>query len=53
MIEQVAWNKSSSILLKIILQNTQTIQLFTMIIKTVSIYKSFLNAKLEDLGSET
>jgi hypothetical protein len=40
MIEQVAWNKLSSILQNI-LQNTQTLQLFTMIIKTESIYKSY------------
>ncbi len=38
-IEQVAWNKSS-LLLKSILQNTQTLQLFKMIIKMESIYKS-------------
>jgi hypothetical protein len=36
-IKQVASNKSS-LLLKIILQNTQTLQLFTKIIKTESIY---------------
>jgi hypothetical protein len=52
MIEQVAWN-NSSILLKIILQNTQTLQLFTIITKTESINKSYLNAKLEGLGLET
>ncbi len=37
MIEQAAWNKSS-FLLKNILQNTQALQLFTMIIKSESIY---------------
>ncbi len=39
MIEQIATNKSS-LLLKNILQNTQILQLFTMVIKTESIYKS-------------
>ncbi len=39
-IEQVAWNKSS-LLLNIIIQNTQTLQLFTMNIKTEIIYKSY------------
>jgi hypothetical protein len=48
----VASNKLS-ILLKIILQDTQTLQLFTKIIKTESIYKSYCNAKLGGLGSET
>jgi len=38
-IEQVAWNKSS-LLRKILKLNTQTLQLFTMIIKVESIYKS-------------
>jgi hypothetical protein len=38
MIEQVYWNKSS-LILKIILQNTQTLQLFTNIIKTEMILK--------------
>jgi len=38
-IEQGTLNKSSTSP-KIILQNTQTIQLFTKIIKTESIYKS-------------
>ena len=33
MIEQVAWNKSS-LLLKMRMQNTQALQLFTIIIKT-------------------
>jgi len=37
--EQVASNKSN-LLLKILMQNTQTVQLFTEIIKTESIYKS-------------
>jgi hypothetical protein len=40
MIEQIAWNKSSLVLKKI-LQNTQTLQLFTMIIKSESIFKSY------------
>ncbi len=39
-IEQVARNKSS-LLLNIIIQNTQTLQLFTMITKTEIIYKSY------------
>ncbi len=39
MIEQVASNKSS-LFLKNILQSTQSLQLFTMNIKTESIYKS-------------
>ncbi len=39
-IKQVAWNESS-LILKIILQNTQTLQKFTKIIKTESIYKSY------------
>jgi hypothetical protein len=38
--EQVAANKSSLLLL-IILQNAQTLQLFTKINKTESIYKSY------------
>jgi hypothetical protein len=38
--QQVPWNKSS-VLLKNILQNTPTQQLFTMNIKTESIYKSY------------
>jgi len=45
MIEQVALNKSS-LLLRNILQPTQTLQYFTIIIKTESIYKSNYNAKL-------
>jgi hypothetical protein len=39
-IEQVALS-ISSLLLKITLLNTQTLQLFTKIIKAESIYKSF------------
>jgi len=42
----VAQNKSS-LLLKNVLQNTQTLQLFTMNIKTEFFYK---HAKLEGLG---
>jgi len=38
--EQVALNKSS-LFLTIILQNAQTLQLFTKIIKTESIFKSY------------
>jgi hypothetical protein len=40
MIEQVPWNKSS-LLLGNILQNIQTLQLFTINIKPESIYTSF------------
>jgi hypothetical protein len=40
MIEQVAWNKSG-LLLKIQMQNTQTLQLFTETIKTERIYKGY------------
>jgi hypothetical protein len=43
----------SSFLLKIILENTQTLQLFTKIIKTESIFKSNTDAKLEGLIEET
>ncbi len=51
--EQVALNKSN-LLLKIILQNTQTLQLFTKIFKTEkSFYKSNWNAELETLYEET
>ncbi len=50
-IKQVASNKSS-LLLKIQKYNTQTLQIFTKIIKTESIYKSNLNSKLEGLGAE-
>jgi hypothetical protein len=39
MIEQVVNNKLS-LIQKIVLQNTQSLQLFTMIIKTGIIYKS-------------
>jgi hypothetical protein len=39
-IEQVASNKLS-LILKIILQNMQALQLFTKIIKTESMYKSY------------
>jgi hypothetical protein len=38
MIEQVAWNKSS-LILNIILQNTQKLQVFTKKIKAQSYYK--------------
>ncbi len=51
-IGQVASNKSS-LLLKIQKQNTQTLQLFTKIIKMDSKYKSISNAKLGGLGAET
>jgi len=37
MMEQIAWNKSS----KNILQNTQTLQLFTINVKTEIIYESY------------
>jgi Ras family len=43
MIEQVASNKSS-LLLTIQIENAQTFQLFTRIIKTENIYKSYQNA---------
>jgi hypothetical protein len=42
--QQIAWNKSS-LLLKNTLQNTQTLQLFAMNIKTESIYKSYLKCQ--------
>ncbi len=42
-IEQVAFNKLT-LILKIQIQNTQTLQLFTNIIKTEIIYKSYENA---------
>ncbi len=42
-----------SLLLRIKIQNAQTLQLFTMNIKTESIYKSSLNAKMLGLGAET
>jgi len=51
-IEQVASNKSC-LLLNIRMQNTITLQLFTEITKTESIYKSVKNAKLEGLVLET
>jgi hypothetical protein len=38
--EQVAWNKSSLLQMNI-LQNTQTLQLYTKMIETESIYKSY------------
>ena len=50
--EQVALNKSS-LLLKIQKQNTQTLQLFTVIIKTESTCKCHNNAKLVGLSAET
>ncbi len=50
--EQVAWNKSS-LLLKNILQNTQTLQLFTLNFKAESIIKVIKNAKPVGLGMET
>ncbi len=43
-IEQVAFNKLT-LLLKMKIQNTQTLQLFTNIIKTEIFYKSYENAK--------
>jgi len=48
-IEQVALNESIS-LLKIILQNKQTLQLFTKIIKKEMIYKSNCIAQIERFG---
>ncbi len=42
-----------SLLLKNILQNTQTLQLLTKIIKTENIYESNWDAKLEGLADET
>jgi hypothetical protein len=51
-IKQVALNKSSLILI-IQKQNTHTLQLFTKIIKTETIYKSNQNAKLKGSGKET
>jgi hypothetical protein len=51
-VEQVVQNKSS-LLPKIILQTTQTLQLFVTMIKTESINKSFKKAKLEGLSAET
>jgi hypothetical protein len=51
-IKQVALNKSN-LLLKIVLQNTQTLQPSTMMVKVEIMYKSYLKDKLESLGSET
>jgi hypothetical protein len=46
MVDQFAWNKPS-LLLKNILQNTQSLQVFAMNIKTESIYKKVIrNASL-------
>ncbi len=50
-IKQVALNKSR-LSLKIQMQNQQTLQLFTRIIKTESIYKIYLKCQAESLGSE-
>ncbi len=50
--EQVALNKSS-LLLKIQIQNTQTLQLVTTLIETESIDKSDSESQAEGLGSET
>ncbi len=52
MVEQVVQNKSS-LLPKVILQTTQTLQLFATNIKTESVYKSLKKAKLKGLGAET
>jgi hypothetical protein len=50
MMEQVAWNKSN-LLQRIILQNTQTLQLFTIDIWTEIINKSYKkNADVAGLG---
>jgi hypothetical protein len=49
-LEKVALRKSS-VLLKITIQNPQTFQLFTNIIKTESIYNSYWYAKLEGFFS--
>ncbi len=51
-IEQVSWIKSS-LLLMIQKQNTQTLELFTKIIKKESIYKSNYNAKQDGLSSKS
>ncbi len=48
-IEQVAWNKSS-LFLKVQIQNTQTLQLFTEIFEMESMYMCYLNAKPIELG---
>jgi hypothetical protein len=50
-IEHVTLNKFN-LLLKIILENRITVQLFTKTIKTESIYKSNYDAKLEGLVGE-
>jgi hypothetical protein len=50
-IEQVSWIKSS-LLLKIQKQSTQTLELFTKIIKMESIYKSNYNTKLDGLNAK-
>ncbi len=47
----VAWKKSS-LILKIVLQNTQTLEQFTKTIKTLGIYKSYQNDMLQVFGSE-
>ncbi len=52
MTEQVA-SKKLSLLLKIQIQNTQMLQLFTKTIKTENIYKSYLKCQAEGLGLET
>jgi hypothetical protein len=49
---QIAWN-TSSLLLKIILQKTQTLQLFKGQLKEKVFTKVIKNSKLEGLGSET
>ncbi len=49
--KQVALNKSS-LVLKYILLKTQTLQLFTKIIKTEIIYNSNQHCKLEGLVDE-
>jgi hypothetical protein len=49
---KAVWNKSS-LLLNNILQNTQTLQLFTMNIKQKVLTKVIKNVKLEGLGRDT
>jgi hypothetical protein len=51
-IERLAWNKSS-FLLKRILQNTQTLQQFTVNIELESIYKSYKKCQAGGLGRKT
>ncbi len=51
--EQVALYISSVLLNEDYLQITQTLQLFTKILKTEIIYKSNLNGKVEGLVDET